>query len=223
MRQQISSFHVDSMRATTVIILSVWCASLAAAEKPVDRRLLLADIPLVQLQQERDFAKAFEAAQSNDAAAMRKELMNAASSRETRVRLLAWNVLRALGVQPEAEEAWVVRGVVMESHEHAVAVYEDRSVRWNGGVLDSPGGNKELARLMKTLLASAEPAMKSTRPMPHADTTPVAKDRVRMTVLTFAGFYVIEAHGSALDEQHVVTAPFRAATEILGIVGRDDR
>ena len=186
------------------------------------QRLLLADVPLAELAKEDAFAKAYEASRSGDAATARKELMNATSSRETRVRLLAWNALRAMGMQPGADEAWIVRGVVMESQEHALAVYEDGSVRWKDGVLESPGSNKELMRLVKTLTTGAERAMKTARPMPHADATPVGKDRVRLTVLTFAGFYVIDVHGSALNEEHPVTAPLQAATRILGMLDPTD-
>lgn len=195
------------MKLVIPAVLTLFCAVAFAAEPG---RALLAE---------------FEAA-APAAAAEKKELLAQAESRTARVRLLAWSGLRAMGVQPGAREAWIVRGVALEARAATgvvgVAVYEDGEIHWRGenggGMRESPGGDKELQRLVRTLLASAEPAMKTTRPMPHADASPIAKDRVRMTILTYAGVYVIDVHGSALDAQHPVREPFDSATEILRIV-----
>ena len=177
----------------------------AAADPAVDPRLLLlGDVP-----------------PAGDAATTQKELLAATASPETRVRLIAWTALRQLGVQPEAEDAWGVRGVAVETGAGMVAVYEDGRLRWldgegNAGALESQ--SREMARLAKSIMAAAETAMKSTRPMPHADASPLGKDRERLTVLTYAGFYVIDAHGPSLTEEHPASAPLAASRELLHIL-----
>ncbi len=177
----------------------------AAADPAVDPRLLLlGDLP-----------------QAEEVATAQKELLAATASPETRVRLLAWTALRRLGVQPEAEEAWGVRGVAVETGAGMVVVYEDGRLRWldaegTPGALESQ--SREIARLAKTMMTSGETALKSTRPMPHADASPLGNERVRLTVLTYAGFYVIDIHGPALTEEHPVSGPLAASREILGIL-----
>jgi hypothetical protein len=179
----------------------------AAADPAVDPRLLLlGDLP-----------------PAGAAAPSQKELLAATASPETRARLLAWTALRQLGVQPEAEEAWGVRGVAVETDAGMVAVYEDGRLRWldaegTPGVLESQ--SREQARLSKSMMTAAETAMKSTRPMPHADASPLGKERVRLTVLTYAGFYVIDVHAPSLTEEHPVSAPLVASRELLGILSR---
>lgn len=170
----------------------------AAAEDVIDpRTLLLGDVPM--------------------AGASRSELFAAAGSRDTLTSLQAWTALRVQNVQPEADEAWVVRGVAVERDGKTLAVYEDGSVRWTGeGELGSP--SREIARLAKTMMTAAESAMKTTRPMPHADTSALGKDRVRMTVMTYGGYSVIEAHESALNAEHPLSEPLAAAREILRLL-----
>jgi hypothetical protein len=175
---------------------------LTAAADPVadPRLLLLGDVTLAGTQ---------------------KELLAATSSPETRVRLQAWTALRQLGVQAEAEEAWAVRGVAVETADGMVAVYEDGRLGW----LDAEGKpgaqesqSREMARLAKSMMAAAETAMKNTRPMPHADASPLGKERVRLTVLTYAGFYVIDVHAPSLTEDHPAAGPFADARELLRLV-----
>jgi hypothetical protein len=185
-------------------LLILLCMTAAADPAADPRLLLLGDIP-----------------PAAGAATTQKELLAETASPETRARLLAWTALRQLGVQPEAEEAWGVRGVAVETGAGMVAVYEDGRLRWldaegTAGALESQ--TREMARLSKSMLAAAETAMKSTRPMPHADASPLGKERVRLTVLTYAGFYVIDAHAPSLTEEHPVTAPLAASREILGIL-----
>jgi hypothetical protein len=178
----------------------------AAADPAVDPRLLLlGDVP-----------------PAGDTAPAQKELLAATASPETRVRLQAWTALRQLGVQPEAEEAWGVRGVAVETGAGMVAVYEDGRLQWLDkegtlGALDSQ--SREMARLAKSMMAAAETAMKATRPMPHADASPLGKERVRLTVLTYAGFYVIDVHRPSLTEDHPAASPLAAAREILQLLG----
>ncbi|HEX6097838.1 MAG TPA: hypothetical protein VF432_16045 [Thermoanaerobaculia bacterium] len=177
----------------------------AAADPAADPRLLLLG----------------DVAPAGDAAATQKELLAATASSETRVRLQAWTALRQLGVQPEAEEAWGVRGVAVETDAGMVAVYEDGRLQWldkdgKPGALDSQ--SREMARLAKSMLAAAETAMKSTRPMPHADASPLGKERVRLTVLTYAGFYVLDVHAPSLAEDHPAASPLAAARELLALL-----
>ena len=198
-----------------------------AEDATAARRVVLADVPLAELAKtEADFATAQEAMQAGDKATARNELFAVASSRDTHVQLLAWNALRALGVQPDADEAWIVRGVVVEQDggegATAVGVYEDGVVRWldaEGNVHESSGVDRETVRLARTMRSSGEQIVKAARPMPHADGSPLTKGRVRVTVLTWAGFYVVEKHRSSLTEQDAVSAPLQAATRILQLVG----
>ena len=46
-------------------------------------------------------------------------------------------------------------------------------------------------------------------------TDPVAMDHARVTVLTFAGAYVVDAYGPELDERNAVTTPLIVATELM--------
>lgn len=214
-----------------LLIMMVAVPSLAQNETL--QRLLFADVPLAELAKLGEgsseppwsnFRKAFQATQAGDTAAARKELLAATSERETRVQLFAWNALRALGVQPDAKEAWTVRGAIVELHNEAgigaVAVYEDGRARWfaakgAGGIWESPGENREMTRLIRTMIEAAAPATKTTRPMPHHDTTPVGRDRVRLTVLTYAGFYVIDTYGPELTEQNPITPALFASMAII--------
>ena len=197
-----------------------------AEDAAAARRVVLADVPLAELAKtDAGFASAQEAVQAGDQARARKELSAAASSRETHVQLLAWNALRSLGVQPAADDAWIVRGVVVEHNggegATAVGVYEDGVVRWldaEGTVRELSGVDRETVRLARTIRSAGEQIVKTARPMPHADASPLSKDRVRVTVLTWAGFYVVEKHRSSLTEQDAVSAPLQAATRILQLV-----
>lgn len=182
-------------------LLLLLCMTAAAEPVADPRLLLLGDIPLAGTQ---------------------KELLAETASAETRVRLQAWTALRPLGVQPEAEEAWGVRGVAVETGAGMVAVYEDGRVRWldaegNPGALESQ--SREMARLAKSMMTAAETAMKTTRPMPHADASPLGKERIRVTVLTYAGFYVIDVHAPSLTDDHPAAAPLAAARELLRLAG----
>lgn len=152
-------------------------------------------------------------------ASSREELLAATSARDTLTRLRAWTALRASNVQPEAEEAWTVRGVVVETGEGTVAVYDDGTLRWlDPGVLDVPGvldsPSREIARTAKSMMSAAERAMKTTRPMPRADLSALGEHRVRMTVMTYAGYYVIDAHEPSLTADHPISAALAAAKEI---------
>jgi hypothetical protein len=182
--------------------------TIAAADTAVDPRLLLLG----------------DVAPAGNAATAREELMAATASPETRARLQAWTALRQLGVQPEAGEAWGVRGVAVETGAGMVAVYEDGRLAWldaegtegTAGALESQ--SREIARLSRSMIAAAETAMKTTRPMPHSDASPLGKDRVRLTVLTYAGFYVLDVHAPSLSGEHPVSAPLLASREILSLL-----
>ena len=56
--------------------------------------------------------------------------------------------------------------------------------------------------------------------MPHADASPLGKERVRLTVMTYAGYYVIDVHAPSLTEDHPVSVPLAAARELLSLLGR---
>lgn len=182
-------------------LLILLCTTAAAEPAADPRLLLLGDIP--------------------SAATTQKELLAETTSPETRARLAAWTALRQLGVQPEAEEAWGVRGVAVETGDGMVAVYEDGRLRWldaegTPGALESQ--SREMARLAESMMVAAETAMKSTRPMPHADASPLGKERVRLTVMTYAGYYVIDVHRPALTEEHPAAAPLAASTDLLHLL-----
>ncbi|HET8775813.1 MAG TPA: hypothetical protein VFP80_18595 [Thermoanaerobaculia bacterium] len=182
-------------------LLILLCTAAAAEPAADPRLLLLGDIP--------------------SAATTQKELLAEAASPETRARLAAWTALRQLGVQPEAEEAWGVRGAAVETGDGMVAVYEDGRLRWldaegNPGALESQ--SREMARLAESMMVAAATAMRSTRPMPHADASPLGKERVRLTVMTYAGYYVIDVHRPSLTEDHPVSVPLAAATDLLRLL-----
>lgn len=210
------------------------------AAQPVNpeslRPLLFADQPLVELVENHsseapwiNFRRALEASQSGDAAAARQQLKDIAGSSETRLQLLAWNALRGLGVQPDAKQATVVRGVVAELHNEAgigvVAAYADGRARFFGGtsggvIWESPDTDAEISRLIVAVLAAAEPIIRTTRPLPHHNSTPVAMNYVRVTVLTFGGTYVADAFGPELTERSQVTPALMASTELMEALGK---
>lgn len=184
-------------------LLILLCTTAAAEPAADPRLLLLGDVP--------------------PAATAQKELLAETAAPETRARLVAWTALRRLGVQPEAEEAWGVRGVAVETGAGMVAVYEDGRLRWldaegTPGALESQ--TREMARLAESMMVAAATAMKTTRPMPHADASPLGKERVRLTVLTYAGYYVIDVHAPSLTEDHPVSVPLAAARELLSLLSR---
>jgi hypothetical protein len=114
----------------------------------------------------------------------------------TRIYLLAWNNLRALGVSPDEAAGKQVCGIVLETptkdSRNLLAAYadhtvfsmaaEDKPVAWN---LPDP----ELGILVDDLLASGRPLLERAHPWDKPEPGPPPPGFARLSILTAAGLH----------------------------------
>jgi hypothetical protein len=123
----------------------------------------------------------------------RQDLHRIVDSRDasTREKLIAWNILRELGENPESSSARQVRGVVVETPTSTapmgLAVYEDGMAM----LLDPTGNlNERVADRSTSPLVrqQIEEAQKLTEDVtPIGDLPPASPTTARVTILSFAG------------------------------------
>lgn len=127
---------------------------------------------------------------------------------ETRVLLLAWTALRALGERPPRDAADKVQGVVCELHNEAgvgtLAAYADGRARWLGGkgagsIWEAPDSVKEVDSAIAELLKAAEPLVKRAPAVERRDPAEVKMEHFRVTILTLGGIHVIDVYGPDID------------------------
>ncbi|HEX8161066.1 MAG TPA: hypothetical protein VF538_04300 [Pyrinomonadaceae bacterium] len=143
---------------------------------------------------------------------------------ESRVRLWAWKALRELGERPRANISDAVHGVVCELHNEAgvgtIAAYSDGRARWLGGqgkvtVWEVPGSDAEISALIRDLLKSAEPLVK-TAPVSDRHKTPEPElNYFRVSILTYGGIHIVEEFGPEIGESHRVAPVFIASVKLL--------
>ena len=136
-----------------------------------------------------------------------KRVLTLPAAEETRMRLLAWAALRAMGERPPREAADEVQGVVCELHNEAgvgtIAAYADGRARWLGGkgavtFWEAPG-DKEVDALVNDLLKSVEPLVKRAPAVEKRMATEIELEHFRVTILTFGGLHVIDVYGPDID------------------------
>lgn len=145
--------------------------------------------------------------------------------KETRMRLLVWAALRALGEQPPRDAADEVQGVVCELRTDAgvdmVAAYADGSARLLGvqgafSIWDAPGTNKEMDDLVAALLKTLEPLVKRAPAVDRRALKDVETEHFRVSVLTLGGVHVVDIYGPDVDGKANYLAPtFTASVRLI--------
>lgn len=149
---------------------------------------------------------------------------------ETRILLLTWAALRALGERPPRDVADKVQGVVCELHNEAgvgtLAAYADGRARWLGGkgagnIWEAPGSVKEVDSAIAELLKAAEPLVKRSPAVERRDPTEVKMEHFRVTILTLGGIHVIDIYGPDVDGAARYVAPTLMAS--VGLINALDK
>lgn len=148
---------------------------------------------------------------------------------EVRMRLWAWKALRELGERPPANIANEVQGVVCELHNEAgvgtIAAYADGRARWLGGkgkitVWEAPDSDAEIAGLIRTLLRSAEPLVKTATVLDRHKASEPELNYFRVSILTYAGIYIVEVYGPEIDRQHAVAPLLIGSVNLLDALSK---
>lgn len=148
---------------------------------------------------------------------------------ETRWRLWAWKALRELGEKLPANIANEVHGVVFELHNEAgvgtIAAYSDGRARWLGSlgkiiVWEAPGTDSEVDKLIRDFLKSAEPLVKGTPIVEKHKSIEPPLNYVRVSILTYGGIHIAEAHGPEIDEQPFMSTVLIASVQLLDALGK---
>lgn len=148
---------------------------------------------------------------------------------ESRIRLLGWTALRGLGEQPPANLANQVHGVVCELHNETgvgtIAAYSDGRARWLGGqgkvtVWEAPNRDAEISTLIRNLLKSAQPLVKTT-PVSHRHKSSEPKlNYFRVSILTYGGIHIAEVFGPEIDEKHPMAPLLIGSVNLLDALSK---
>lgn len=143
------------------------------------------------------------------------------SSKETRIRIEAWSVLRELGESPPATQADEVQGVVVEmAFDEGVAIvagYSDGAARF----FSSRGGGVLAAVMPEPVQAAAKELTRTAAPLAKTLATGARQSlpssgRIRVTVLTPAGGRVAEEEMNRVEPaSHRLHAAYVAAYRLL--------
>jgi hypothetical protein len=231
-------------------------AASAAVTRPMDaatrpaataelEALLFADEPLEQVLARIDpagagpkegpwpaFARALASSRQGKTAAAKKELKGILQTpqAETRVSLLAWHALRALGERPPAARAAEAQGVVIQLHNEGglgtLAAYADGRVRWlsaDGRAIarERPGADAPIDRAVADLLKAAQPLIEGTPSVEQHLAREVKQNYFRITVLTFGGLHVKEGFGPHLDGRHFAAPVLNASMKLLDLLWKE--
>ena len=197
---------------------------------PQLRDVLFGDAPLALWSKDgasgpwADFARAHRAQEAGDADAAREHLeaVLGTPGLESRHHLQAWHALRALGVQPPAERAKHLHGVVVEVHLpeglDVLAAYEDGSARYlnhAGGatVWDRPDASMD-ARV-EALLAAGRSVVAAIGPWEGARPPPPSKGHARLCFLTPSGLHFGQGPLDVLSREPLAAPVVAAATELM--------
>ncbi len=172
------------------------------------------------------FISAFTDSQKNDldaAKASLHEILKIPDS-ESRVRLLAWRSLRALGEQPPAKVASEVQGVICELHNEAgigtIAAYADGTARWLGArgritIWDASYGDAHIDSLIRGLMKSSEFIVGTTSPHETHHSPEPPMDYFRVSVLTFTGVHMKEVFGPDITIDDQMTPLLTGSVDML--------
>lgn len=151
-------------------------------------------------------------------------------AKETRVSLLTWTSLRALGERPTREEADEVQGVTCEVHYDTsggtLAAYADGTARWIGDrgaiIIWEPSDDKVVNSLIAELLKAARPLVKRVPAVERHEPSEVKLEHFRVSVLTLGGIHTVDVYNSDMKgEAHHVAPVFMAYVLLLKAL--DDR
>lgn len=147
-----------------------------------------------------------------------------ATETESRVRLLTWKALRALGERPSPKVAAEVQGVICELHNEAgvgtMAAYADGRARWIGGqgamtVWEAPATDAELSAVIREFLKSAEPLIQMTPATDMHKTPEPEMEHFRVTILTYGGIHTVEVFGPEIVEGHRMAPALITSLKLL--------
>ncbi len=172
------------------------------------------------------FTSAFASWQENDLEETKESLRKilAIPGSESRVQLLTWRSLRALGERPAAQVASEVQGVICELHNEAgvgtIAAYTDGSARYLGGkgritIWDASDSDAHIESLIKGILRSSEFLVRDTRPQETHQSPEPPINHFRVSVLTFGGVHVKEVFGPDINEDHSLAPLLLGSVDIL--------
>lgn len=141
---------------------------------------------------------------------------------DARHRLQAWHFLRGIGVQPDAQVADRVLGVVAEvavgfSHD-VLAVYADGSVRYlghDGGAAVIESGGLDVVLGVTSLLAAGQTVADLIGPWDGPELPPLPVGHSRFTMLTPSGPHLGQGPDDVLRADPMAEPLFRAATGLL--------
>jgi hypothetical protein len=148
---------------------------------------------------------------------------------ESRIRLWAWKALRELGERPPVSIADEVQGIVCELHNEAgvgtIAAYSDGRARWLGGqgkvtVWEAPGSDAEISALIKNLLESAKPLVKTTLASDKHHSSEPKLNYFRVSILTYGGIHVVEVFGPEINEKHAIAPVLIASVNLLAALSK---
>jgi hypothetical protein len=177
----------------------------------------------------RGFAAARSHARAGKVEEAKKELRPLLTNPETRIQLWAWRALRELGEKPDPKAVDGVQGVVCELSNEAgvgtLAVYADGRARWLGGegavtVWEAAGKDAEIDQGIRKLLGVAVPLVHSAPARDQHLASALAKDRFRVSVLTYGGVHVVEAFGPDIDEAHALAPALLASGPLIEALTR---
>jgi hypothetical protein len=164
------------------------------------RELLFADLPpltaLERFAAVEPMRSLAEAALREDGAAARDRLGTLLAAGETRVRLQAWSIGRAAGLEPPVETAHVARGVVvevgLELGTDTIAAYDDGSARYlnqAGGAIVWDTRDAAIDEAVRTLLAAAQVIADASGPLDGPRPSAPDQGYGSIWVLTEAGIH----------------------------------
>jgi hypothetical protein len=141
---------------------------------------------------------------------------------ETRVHLLAWHNLRALGVQPPAAQSKLVRGMVIETPVQdgldVLAAYSDHTARYfnfSGSMIIWDTPEPEMDKLIDNFLASGRPILKKAQPWNKPEPGPPAPGYTRISLLTDSGLHFGQAPGKIFSRDALAGPPLHHGAALM--------
>jgi hypothetical protein len=149
---------------------------------------------------------------------------------ETRQHLQAWNVLRELGVQPEAAEAKQVLGVVLEvaleqgQGNDTLAAYRDHRARFishSGKLIVWDSRDPQVEAQIEQLLNAGQQVAEKIGPWTEPRCVPPSNGNVRVSLLTPSGLRCGEGPFKSLARDRMAGPVITLGAKLMGgLIGR---
>jgi tetratricopeptide (TPR) repeat protein len=140
---------------------------------------------------------------------------------ESRVYLWAWYNLRSLGLNPPPDQAYQVRGMVVEiphpQGRDVLAAYADHQARYldrSGGVIFWDAQDAQIDDLIDALLESGGPALERAQAWNKPEPGPPPPGFTRISILTDAGLHFGQGPYWALSRDALGGPPLAAAERL---------